>query len=282
MEEGHEGLTHFLMNEVIKLQQQMKAKDLQRCELLAKARQLEDEKKQLLLTHVELQTFQERYYKMKEERDGYNDELVKVKDDNYNLAMRYAQLSEEKNMAVMRSRDLQLEVRAAQVPGRRGHPPGRRRHTALRARRPGPSPTCTCAPLRSPVRRRQVQTRAQGPRGASLQLGAQVPYAHVQTGAHRPCTGGWGDARAMLRRWPPESARRWHRAGCKEMAPRRLRGQEAWAPGRGLCRHRCAQKGQPGPGPEPGRRSVNGPPARDAVIKDSARVQAGKGICLTR
>lgn len=113
MEEGHEGLTHFLMNEVIKLQQQMKAKDLQRCELLAKSRQLEDEKKQLTLTRVELLTFQERYYKMKEERDSYNDELVKVKDDNYNLAMRYAQLSEEKNMAVMRSRDLQLEVRGA-------------------------------------------------------------------------------------------------------------------------------------------------------------------------
>ncbi|KAF6080690.1 caspase recruitment domain family member 11 [Phyllostomus discolor] len=110
VEEGHEGLTHFLMNEVIKLQQQMKAKDLQRCELLAKSRQLEDEKKQLTLTQVELLTFQDRYYKMKEERDSYNDELVKVKDDNYNLAMRYAQLSEEKNMAVIRSRDLQLEI----------------------------------------------------------------------------------------------------------------------------------------------------------------------------
>ncbi|KAB0403466.1 hypothetical protein E2I00_001918 [Balaenoptera physalus] len=110
VEEGHEGLTHFLMNEVIKLQQQMKAKDLQRCELLAKSRQLEDEKKQLTLTQVELLTFQDRYYKMKEERDSYNDELVKVKDDNYSLAMRYAQLSEEKNMAVMRSRDLQLEI----------------------------------------------------------------------------------------------------------------------------------------------------------------------------
>lgn len=117
VEEGHEGLTHFLMNEVIKLQQQMKAKDLQRCELLAKSRQLEDEKKQLTLTRVELLTFQERYYKMKEERDSYNDELVKVKDDNYNLAMRYAQLSEEKNMAVMRSRDLQLEVRRGAAAG---------------------------------------------------------------------------------------------------------------------------------------------------------------------
>uniref|UniRef100_H9G6H7 CARD domain-containing protein n=1 Tax=Anolis carolinensis TaxID=28377 RepID=H9G6H7_ANOCA len=103
-------LTHFLMNEIIKLQQQLKTKDAQRCELLAKSRQLEDERKQMKLNKIELLTFQERYNKMKEERNNYNDELVKVKDENYNLAMRYAQLSEEKNMAVMRSRDLQLEV----------------------------------------------------------------------------------------------------------------------------------------------------------------------------
>ena len=97
MEEGHEGLTHFLMNEIIKLQQQVKTKDMQRCDLLAKSRQLEDERKQLKLNKIELMTFQERYNK--------------VKDENYNLAMRYAQLSDEKSMAVMRSRDLQLEVR---------------------------------------------------------------------------------------------------------------------------------------------------------------------------
>lgn len=112
MEEGHEGLTHFLMNEIIKLQQQVKTKDVQRCELLAKSRQLEDERKQLKLNKIELLTFQERYNKMKEERNNYNDELVKVKDENYNLAMRYAQLSDEKSMAVIRSRDLQLEVRS--------------------------------------------------------------------------------------------------------------------------------------------------------------------------
>ncbi|KAL7979283.1 hypothetical protein Chor_015307 [Crotalus horridus] len=113
VEEGHEGLTHFLMNEIIKLQQQVKTKDAQRCELLAKSRQMEDERKQLKLNKIELLTFQERYNKMKEERNNYNDELIKVKDENYNLAMRYAQLSEEKNMAVMRSRDLQLQVRGS-------------------------------------------------------------------------------------------------------------------------------------------------------------------------
>ncbi|XP_041073631.1 caspase recruitment domain-containing protein 11-like isoform X1 [Polyodon spathula] len=110
VEEGHEGLTQFLMNEVIKLQKQTKAKDVQRVKLLSKQRTLWDEHKKLRLINQELFTFQERYNKMKEERNNYNDELMKVKDDNYNLAMRYAQLSEEKNMAVMRSRDLQLEI----------------------------------------------------------------------------------------------------------------------------------------------------------------------------
>lgn len=50
------------------------------------------------------------YNKLREERNSYSDELLRVKDENYKLAMRYAALSEEKNMAVMRSRDLQLEV----------------------------------------------------------------------------------------------------------------------------------------------------------------------------
>ncbi|KAI2666104.1 Caspase recruitment domain-containing protein 11 [Labeo rohita] len=110
VEEGQEGLIQFLMNEVMKLQQQSKAKDVQRVDIMTKCRTLEDEHKKLRLANQELQTFQERYNKMKEERNNYNDELIKVKDDNYQLAMRYAQLSEEKNMAVMRSRDLQLEI----------------------------------------------------------------------------------------------------------------------------------------------------------------------------
>lgn len=50
------------------------------------------------------------YNKLRDERNTYSDELLRVKDENYKLAMRYATLSEEKNMAVMRSRDLQLEV----------------------------------------------------------------------------------------------------------------------------------------------------------------------------
>uniref|UniRef100_A0A667XY17 Caspase recruitment domain family member 11 n=1 Tax=Myripristis murdjan TaxID=586833 RepID=A0A667XY17_9TELE len=102
VEEGHEGLTQFLMNEVMKLQQQAKAKTLQQAELNMKNCTLEDEHKKLRLANQELQ--------MREERNSYSDELLRVKDENYKLALRYATLSEEKNMAVMRSRDLQLEI----------------------------------------------------------------------------------------------------------------------------------------------------------------------------
>ncbi|XP_038547880.1 caspase recruitment domain-containing protein 11, partial [Micropterus salmoides] len=110
VEEGHEGLTQFLMNEVMKLQQQSKVKTLQHVELSRKNCTLEDEQKKLRLANQELQAFQQRYNKLREERNTYSDELLRVKDENYKLAMRYAALSEEKNMAVMRSRDLQLEI----------------------------------------------------------------------------------------------------------------------------------------------------------------------------
>ncbi|XP_041863384.1 caspase recruitment domain-containing protein 11 [Melanotaenia boesemani] len=110
VEEGHEGLTHFLMNEVMKLQQKSKVNTLQFAELSMKNCTLEDEQKKLRLANQELQAFQQRYNKLREERNTYNDELLRVKDENYKLAMRYATLSEEKNMAVMRSRDLQLEI----------------------------------------------------------------------------------------------------------------------------------------------------------------------------
>uniref|UniRef100_A0A8C5CWC3 CARD domain-containing protein n=1 Tax=Gadus morhua TaxID=8049 RepID=A0A8C5CWC3_GADMO len=107
---GQEGLTQFLMNEVVKLQHQTRAKTLQELELNRKNCTLEDEQKKLRLANQELQAFQQRCNKMREERNSYNDELLRVKDENYKLAMRYATLSEERNMAVMRSRDLQLEI----------------------------------------------------------------------------------------------------------------------------------------------------------------------------
>lgn len=59
MKEGHEGLTQFLMNEVMKLQQQFKLKTLQHNELSRQNCTLEDEKKKLRFANQELQTFQQ-------------------------------------------------------------------------------------------------------------------------------------------------------------------------------------------------------------------------------
>lgn len=59
VEEGHEGLTQFLMNEVMKLQQQFKLKTLQHNELSRQNCTLEDEKKKLRFANQELQAFQQ-------------------------------------------------------------------------------------------------------------------------------------------------------------------------------------------------------------------------------
>lgn len=59
VEEGHEGLTQFLMNEVMKLQQQSKVKTLQHVELSRKNLTLEDEQKKLRLANQELNAFQQ-------------------------------------------------------------------------------------------------------------------------------------------------------------------------------------------------------------------------------
>lgn len=59
VEEGHEGLIQFLMNEVMKLQQQFKLKTLQHMELSRQNCTLEDEKKKLRFANQELQAFQQ-------------------------------------------------------------------------------------------------------------------------------------------------------------------------------------------------------------------------------
>uniref|UniRef100_A0A8C4R7Q0 CARD domain-containing protein n=1 Tax=Eptatretus burgeri TaxID=7764 RepID=A0A8C4R7Q0_EPTBU len=108
--EGQDGLLHFLMNEVMRLQQELAEYKKLRAETSSRASRLEEENRQLKLKGEEMYTYRERFNKMKEERNNYNDELIKMKDENYTLAMKFAQLSEEKNTAVMRSRDLQLEI----------------------------------------------------------------------------------------------------------------------------------------------------------------------------
>ncbi|XP_028917895.1 caspase recruitment domain-containing protein 9 isoform X1 [Ornithorhynchus anatinus] len=100
---GESGLTQLLMNEVLKLQ-----KKVQELNLLLSSK--DDFIKETRVKNSMLRKHQERAEKMKEECQAFSQELKKCKDENYNLAMSFAKQSEEKNAALMKNRDLQLEI----------------------------------------------------------------------------------------------------------------------------------------------------------------------------
>nr|XP_025038333.1 caspase recruitment domain-containing protein 10 [Pelodiscus sinensis] len=109
-EEGPEGLTQFLMLEVKKGRAQRKEHLAREHQLKVKNQALEEEQSRLEQQVQELLKVQERCQRLREEWDSHSLELLRLKDENYMLAMRYAQQCEEKNLAVLRSRDLQLAV----------------------------------------------------------------------------------------------------------------------------------------------------------------------------
>ncbi|XP_045146271.1 caspase recruitment domain-containing protein 10 [Echinops telfairi] len=109
-EEGPEGLTQFLMTEVRRLREARKGQLQREQQLQARGRLLEEERAGLEQRLREQQQAQERCQRLREDWEAGSLELLRLKDENYMIAMRLAQLSEEKNSAVLRSRDLQLVV----------------------------------------------------------------------------------------------------------------------------------------------------------------------------
>ncbi|XP_054430486.1 caspase recruitment domain-containing protein 10 [Pteronotus mesoamericanus] len=109
-EEGPEGLTQFLMTEVRRLREARKSQLQREQQLQARGRLLEEERARLEQRLREQQQAQERCQRLREDWEVGSLELLRLKDENYMIAMRLAQLSEEKNSAILRSRDLQLAV----------------------------------------------------------------------------------------------------------------------------------------------------------------------------
>lgn len=66
--------------------------------------------KELRIKDSLLRKHQERVQRLKEECEACGRELKRYKDENYDLAMRLARQSEDRGAALMRNRDLQLEV----------------------------------------------------------------------------------------------------------------------------------------------------------------------------
>lgn len=100
---GESGLTQLLMTEVTKLQKKVQ-------ELTALLGAQDALAQELRVKDGLLRKHQERVQRLKRECEASGRELKRCKDENLELAMRLARLSEEKGAALMRTRDLQLEV----------------------------------------------------------------------------------------------------------------------------------------------------------------------------
>lgn len=96
--------------------------------------------KELRVKDSLLRKHQERVQRLREECEACGRDLKRCKDENYDLALRLARQSEEKGAALMRNRDLQLEVPC--VPGAGGAARGGRGGR-------GAGPRLTGAPCRS-------------------------------------------------------------------------------------------------------------------------------------
>ncbi|NXA34832.1 CARD9 protein, partial [Eudromia elegans] len=107
---GESGLSQLLMNEITKLQSAVQEERRKAQELGARLRSKDDTIREMWVRDSLLRKHQERAQKLKEERDGLSKELRKCKDENYSLAMSYAKQSEEKSAALMKNRDLLLEI----------------------------------------------------------------------------------------------------------------------------------------------------------------------------
>lgn len=105
------------MNEISKLQGASREERRKIQELNALLQAKDDVIKELRVRDSVLRKHQERAQKMKEERDSLSKELKQCRDENYELAMSYARQSEEKNVALMKNRDLQLEVGCCSLVG---------------------------------------------------------------------------------------------------------------------------------------------------------------------
>ncbi|XP_037350290.1 caspase recruitment domain-containing protein 9 [Talpa occidentalis] len=100
---GESGLTQLLMSEVMKLQKKVQ-------DLTALLSSKDDFIKELRVKDSLLRQHQERVQRLREEAEACGRELRRCKDENYDLAVRLARQSEEKGAALMRNRDLQLEI----------------------------------------------------------------------------------------------------------------------------------------------------------------------------
>ncbi|XP_007886784.1 caspase recruitment domain-containing protein 14 [Callorhinchus milii] len=109
-EKGNLGMIQFLMNEVMKTHKWLGEEKCQKHQLHEKSQILEEQNQQLKKELESTKAMEANLSRMKMDWHRHHDEMFRLKEENYQILMRYTNTLQEKEMAVTRSRDLQQQV----------------------------------------------------------------------------------------------------------------------------------------------------------------------------
>ncbi|XP_043570743.1 caspase recruitment domain-containing protein 14 isoform X1 [Chiloscyllium plagiosum] len=110
VEKGNLDLIQFLMNEVMKAQKWLGEEKCHRHRLHEKVRSLEDQNQQLKTELKGLKAAEANLRRIKMDWTHHHDEMIRLKEENYQILMRYTNTLQEKEMSVTRSRELYQQV----------------------------------------------------------------------------------------------------------------------------------------------------------------------------
>ncbi|XP_062886872.1 caspase recruitment domain-containing protein 14 isoform X1 [Mobula hypostoma] len=110
VEKGNLNLIQFLMNEVMKAQKWLGEEKCIKHRLNEKVQSMEEQNQQLKTELKSLKAAELNLSRMKMDWNRHHDEMIRLKEENYQILMRYTNALQEKEMSVTRSRELQQQV----------------------------------------------------------------------------------------------------------------------------------------------------------------------------
>ncbi|XP_069786183.1 caspase recruitment domain-containing protein 14 isoform X2 [Narcine bancroftii] len=110
VEKGNLNLIQFLMNEVMKAQKLLGEEKCIKHRLHEKVQSFDEQNQQLKTELKSLKAAEVNLSRMKMDWNHHYEEMVRLKEENYQILMRYTNSLQEKEMSVTRSRELQQQV----------------------------------------------------------------------------------------------------------------------------------------------------------------------------
>ncbi|XP_072339592.1 caspase recruitment domain-containing protein 14 isoform X2 [Scyliorhinus torazame] len=110
VEKGNLGLIQFLMNEVMKAQKWLGEEKCHKHRLHEKVQSLEEQNQKLVTELKGLKAAEANLSRIKVDWNRHHNEMIRLKEENYQILMRYTNTLQEKEMSVTRSRELHQQV----------------------------------------------------------------------------------------------------------------------------------------------------------------------------